>query len=124
MGLPKVNRLKERRDFQLICQSGIRRYSPLMTLRAIKVQKAPLEQKSLSPTRLGISVSLKVSKKAVNRNRIKRLIRVAFRELLPQIAPGWKILLIVRQEAVGCKYERFLRELKQLLLEAGIIHGH
>jgi ribonuclease P protein component len=88
-----------------------------MTLRGI-------EEKALVPTRLGISVSQKVSKKAVSRNRIKRLIRVAFRELLPQIAPGWKILIIVRQGAVGCKYEHFLRELKQLLLEAGIINGY
>jgi len=124
VGLPKVNRLKERRDFQLIFKSGIRRHSTLMTLRATKEPKTLPQQQPPSPTRLGISVGLKVSKKAVTRNRIKRLIRVAFRELLPQIALGWKIVIIVRQEAVGCKYERFLRELKQLLLEANIINGH
>ena len=123
MGLPKENRLRDRRDFRAIYSQGIRQNSLHLILRALSTSK--LEQKLLiEPTRLGISISQKVSKKAVVRNRIKRQIRAAFRELLPIISPGWKIVIVVRSRAIECKYEHFLRELKQLLIEAKIIDGY
>jgi ribonuclease P protein component len=75
-------------------------------------------------TRLGISISQKVSKKAVVRNRLKRQIRAAFWELLPRMAPGWKVVVVVRPEATECKYEHFLRELEQLFKKAEIINGY
>jgi ribonuclease P protein component len=78
----------------------------------------------VSATRFGISISQKVSKKAVIRNRIKRQIRSAIRELLPHLSPGWKVVIVVRPSAVECKYEHFLRELKQLLVKAKIVNGH
>jgi ribonuclease P protein component len=67
---------------------------------------------------------VKVSKKAVIRNRLKRQIRAVIRELLAEIQPGWRVIVVVRPNAVGCNYEHFLRELKQLLVKANIIHGH
>lgn len=76
------------------------------------------------PTRIGISISQKVSKKAVVRNRIKRQIRAVILELLPLISPGWKVIVGVRPTALECKYEHFLRELKQLLVKVKIINGH
>lgn len=80
----------------------------------------------LTPTKLGISVSTKVSKRAVIRNRIKRQIRAAFRSLLPQIAPGWRLIIVVQPRAVGekCDYQQFLQELEQLLTKAEAIDGH
>lgn len=76
------------------------------------------------PTRFGISISLKVSKKAVVRNRIKRQIRSILRQLLPQISPGWNLVVVVRPGASECDYAQFLRELKQLLAEAEVLHGY
>lgn len=40
------------------------------------------------PARLGLAVSRKVDKRAVGRNRIKRVLRDAFRLMQPQLAPG------------------------------------
>ena len=123
MGLPKKNRLRNRRDFRAVYSQGIRQHSIHLVLRALLTSQ--LEQQfSIEPTRLGISISQKVSKKAVVRNRIKRQIKAAFRELLPIIPPGWKIVIVVRSRAIECKYEHFLRELKQLLTEAKIIDGY
>jgi ribonuclease P protein component len=76
------------------------------------------------PTRIGISINQKVSKKAVVRNRIKRQIKAIFRQLLPIISPGWQLVVVVRQGAQECEYAQFLRELKQLLAEAEVINGH
>jgi ribonuclease P protein component len=123
VGLPKANRLRNRRDFQSVYQRGIRRSSPNLVLRAL-LEPEPKENCPVSLTRFGISISQKVSKKAVVRNRIKRQIKSAIRELLPQIEGGWKIAIVVRGSAIECKYEHFLRELKQLLKNTKIINGH
>lgn len=75
------------------------------------------------PTRVGISISLKVSKKAVIRNRIKRQIRAGLRSFLPRIALGWDLVLIVRPSAVECNYRQLLQELEQLLAQAEVLNG-
>jgi len=116
--LPKIHRLRQRRDFTWVYQKGFRRSSLHFTLRGLKVHSA-----QATPTRIGISISQKVSKLAVVRNRIKRQIRAALRQLLPQIVTGWNLVIVVQPRAVECDYHQFLQELKQLLQEAEIIHG-
>jgi ribonuclease P protein component len=76
------------------------------------------------PTQIGISISQKVSKRAVVRNRIKRRLKAAFRQLLPALAPGWWLVVIVRPEAIQCEYPEFLQELKQLLADTEVFHGY
>ncbi|NCO75528.1 MAG: ribonuclease P protein component [Cyanobacteria bacterium] len=122
MGLPSRHRLKRRWDFQSVYQQGIRRSSRHLIIRALPVAENSVNQ--LIDTKIGISISRKVSKKAVVRNRIKRQIRSIFRCLLPKISSGWLIIVIVKPEAQECNYEHFLRELEQLLIRAEIIHGH
>lgn len=123
MGLPQAHRLKNRRDYRTVYEQGFRRYSPHLTLIAL----APSEQLSnlaAPKTRFGISISKKVSKKAVIRNRLKRQIKGVIRSKLLSIIPGWKIIIVVKPKAIECKYEHFLRELEELLKQAKIINGH
>lgn len=117
-----IHRLKKRRDFQAVYQQGIRRYSRHLILRALLISH--VGDKTPSPTKIGISISQKVSKKAVVRNRIKRQIKGVIRELLPELARNWLIVVIVKPEAIECNDEHFLRELKELLIKTGIIYGH
>ena len=132
--LPQANRLKHRRDFQAVYQKGIRRSGRYFTLRGLR-QRPQIQKKSSQvssesmvvskpPTRIGISISQKVSKKAVVRNRIKRQMRGALRHLLPRLSPGWNLAIVVRQTAVTCDYAEFLRELEELLVEAEVINGN
>lgn len=122
MALPKANRLKQRRDFTAIYQRGLRRNSANLALRALRPrQKEELLPKP--PSQIGISISKKVSKHAVVRNRIKRQIRVALRQLLPRIPHGWKVVIVVRESAIECDYFQFLQELEQLLVDAEVING-
>jgi ribonuclease P protein component len=133
VALPKRNRLRHRQDFSAVYQGSIRRSTPHLTLRALKPQEkhiypdsantsqgAKLEQ----PVQIGISISQKVSKRAVIRNRIKRQIRAAMRQLLPQLSSGWQLVIVVRPEATQCDYEQILRELKQLLADAEVLNGN
>ncbi|WNN89773.1 ribonuclease P protein component [Gloeocapsopsis dulcis] len=128
------NRLQSRHDFRAVFREGSRCYGSHLTLRALQktakpiVKTSPVESEDveLMPTRIGISISTKVSKRAVVRNRIKRQIRAAFRSLLPRISPGWLIVVIVKPSVVEakCDYDQFLQELEQLLTEAEVIDGH
>lgn len=75
----------------------------------------------LLPTKIGVSISQKVSKKAVIRNRLKRQILAICQNLLPKLVPGFRLVIVVKPRAVGCNYEDFLRELSQLLTQAQVI---
>ena len=121
MGLPKAHRLRKRKDYRAVYEGGIRRYSPHLTLIALKVEKSAV---FTHPTTFGISISKKVSKKAVARNRIKRQIKGVIRSNFQAIAPGWKIVIVVKPKAIECKYEHFLRELEELFKKAKIINGY
>lgn len=128
--LPPANRLRRDREFSAVYRKGIRRNSPHLTLRALRnSNKAEWDQqqtslKSLSATRIGISISLKVSKRSVVRNRIKRQIRAALRQMLPRLSPGWNLVIVVRPTAEECNYAEFLQELEQLLVEAEVLNGN
>ena len=90
----------------------------------VRVYRRPLPMSPGSQTRIGISVSQKVSKRAVVRNRIKRQLRAACRQLLPQLQPGWDVVIVVRAAALQCDYHQFLQQLEQLLTDAGMLHGY
>ncbi|MEA5512750.1 ribonuclease P protein component [Nodularia sp. UHCC 0506] len=133
MALPKANRLKSRKDFQAVFREGIRRHSSHFILRALRpkgAKKPSLDtatsEKTLSSTQFGVSISTKVSKKAVIRNRIKRQITAALHHLLPKLSPGWRVVIVVKPTAAEsqCVSQEFLQELEQLLVKAEVSNGY
>ena len=139
MALPKANRLKSRHDFRAVFREGFRFHGYYMTLRALKPYNDRLPSSDAPhkngrektpdnsiPSRIGISISTKVSKKAVVRNRLKRQIAAVFYELLPKIAPQWRLVVVVKATAAQeeCGSQQFLQELEQLLLKAEVINGY
>ena len=79
----KYFRLKKQSDFQKLFSSGKRAFSPSLTLVYRKSNK----------TVMGISVGKKHGK-SVQRNRIKRLLRESFRDVLSQMQGTYTIVLI------------------------------
>ncbi len=79
------------------------------------------EKLSAPSSCFGISISKKVSKRAVVRNRIKRQLRAIIRDRLPDIRPGWQIVIVVRASAVECDFADFLRELDYLLKKLNVV---
>lgn len=120
--LPKVNRLRKTQEFASVYKGGTRQSTFHLTLRALRSH--PRDSVETQPTRLGITVSQKVSKRAVVRNRIKRQLRAICRQLLPKLLPGWSVVIVARGSVLECDYPQFLRELEQLLTEAGILNGN
>ncbi len=103
-----------------VYQRGLRLNASALGLRALKRTSPPTE---IQPSRIGFSISQKVSKHAVARNLIKRRLRAAIRELLPRLSQGWDIVVVAHSTAPQCSYQQFLQQLKQLLAQANIAHG-
>lgn len=128
--LPKIHRLRYSQDFKVVYNKGLHRKTPHFTMRAVRglprkrKKSNGIDLPNNQPTRMGISISQKVSKRAVVRNRIKRQIRAAWRQLLPQVSPGWDVVIIVKPTADQCNYAEILQELKQLLVEAEVLNGY
>ncbi|MEM9904253.1 MAG: ribonuclease P protein component [Cyanobacteria bacterium P01_D01_bin.44] len=124
MALPKRHRLRSPQAFTQVYRLGRRARGHCVAVKAFKLPKPSRGNDALLGPCFGISISRKVSKRAVIRNRIKRQIRAGLQQLLPRAAPGWHVVISVRSAAVECKYDEFLRELEQQLTALEVIDGH
>lgn len=84
----RENRLLRRAEFQRVFREGCRRGARGLT---VVVADSPT-----GVSRLGLAVSRKVSKRAVDRNRVRRLIREAFRLSQQQFARPIDVVVIPR----------------------------
>ncbi|WP_008312161.1 ribonuclease P protein component [Leptolyngbya sp. PCC 6406] len=119
MALPKSLRLHRSDAFSAVHRQGRRRRSDHLSVGVLPIRNSPEPHSS----RFGITVSKKVSKRAVVRNRLKRQISAALQQLLPAIQNSYWVVVVVRPPAVECTYRQFLRELSQLLADLEVIDG-
>jgi len=79
MALPKDMRLKGHRTFKYIHKNSIKYHGKLMTFKLAKSNpKIPQSQKftnSKNKLKVAIAISKKVSKKAVERNKLRRILQ-------------------------------------------------
>jgi ribonuclease P protein component len=67
----------------------------------------------LGHARLGLAISKRVSKRAVERNRIKRLLRESFRRVRHQLPPV-DLMVMAREQAAGVPGSQLLVEIDGL----------
>ena len=79
MALPKDMRLKGHRTFNYIHKNSVKYHGKLMTFKVARSNMAILSSHKFRNTsnnlRIAIAVSKKVSKKAVDRNKIRRILQ-------------------------------------------------
>jgi len=70
--------------------------------------------------RVGITTSKKIGN-AVQRNRARRVIREAFRQILPQVRTGYDIVFVARGRTPFVKSTEVRRHMLRQLKEAGLL---
>jgi ribonuclease P protein component len=84
------NRLSRSRDFDAVYRRGTS-----ASTRYLVLHWFPREEDESGEPRLGLAVPRSVGS-AVQRNRVKRLLRETWRELLPEVPSGHDYVLVAR----------------------------
>jgi ribonuclease P protein component len=111
--LEKKYRLTKKKDFKRVFVQG-RIFGALFS--AVKIKK-----NNLPCSRFGFVVSLKISKKAVERNKIRRRLQEAIRLNLSKIKKGVDVAVIAKPGIKGKQYGEIEEDLIAALDKAGII---
>lgn len=112
--LPKKYKLKKDIDFKRVFQQGKHRQRGFIRIK--------FSENNMEITRFGFVVGLKVSKKAVERNRIKRCLGKITQLRLKQIKPGFDIVVLVEPEIKEKKYQAIETNLVDLLKEVELVN--
>jgi ribonuclease P protein component len=126
MVLPASMRLRGHRCFSRLHRSRCRHHGKWMVLRQIDSDRSLLraERRNQIDTtcRCALVISNKVSKRAVRRNRLRRLLHSHLRKRLEQrsdLAGKW-LLLSLRPDAAEAEPAQLLEECDSLLKIAGL----
>lgn len=127
MALPQQHRLKGHRIFDRLYRHGRSLHSPDLVLRLLEADPSLLppcqQHQASSPWRCAVVVSNKVSKRAVQRNRLRRLLHAHLlaQPLVPR-QPLW-LLISLKPGCVATDSCRLLEECSRLLRKAGLTHA-
>lgn len=90
--LPGPHRLRHEKDIKTLFAKGKSVFDPVCGIK--------YRRNTVGKTRFAVVVGTKVSKRAVDRNRVRRRIRSAIEKHLSSLAPGFDIMVLVRPEAL------------------------
>lgn len=113
--LPKKNRLKNKKDFERVFKQGKGFKEDFLFLK--------VKKNNLKESRFGFIASLKVSKKAVFRNKIKRRLRETVREKLSEVKSGIDVVLIAQKGTEEKDFSEIKEVTNKLFKKAKILNG-
>ena len=105
--LPRANRLKTNFEFSKAKRFGEKIQSENFYLYCLKIDK--------SPFKVGVVVSKHFSKKAVDRNRAKRIIIEILWPLLPAFKDNFWVVIYPKRELLNKKNEEIVAEVNKIL---------
>ncbi len=108
---PRSARVRARAEYAAIFDHSRRVSEPVLSLHW---------QAASTPARLGLAVSRKVDTRAVQRNRIKRILREQFRALRAQL-PGGDYVIVARKGAAETPATALREAFVRLLVRAGAL---
>lgn len=126
--LPIDNRLKKKRDFDLLMSKGRWINGQFFDLKFLKLDKAVKLPKNFEASqfyqqlKIAFAVSLKISKLAVKRNRLRRLMREVVRLLMidNHLSHGYYLIFVAKKDSLNLSLEDIFSELELLLKKAKI----
>ena len=127
MALPKNMRLKGHRTFKYIHKNSIKYHGELMTLKVARPKPSILLSHKIRNSsenfRVAIAISKKVSKKAVDRNRIRRILQEWLLTNIQKINNHKPYWLLVNLKFVDFYHDkkRLLEEFQNLMFKSRLI---
>lgn len=113
--LPKEYRLPLRKELKRVKKEGVliqgKLFSLLVSHQTVRNQSS----------RFGFIISTKVHKKAVKRNRAKRLLSEVLSSLMAKIKPGFDVVFLAKKKLVGADLKEIKSEIKKLFAKAGVV---
>lgn len=123
--LPHEYRLKRMKDFEILFKEGWFINGNLLTAKVwkINVEKYKKRDYKDGDLKIGFVVGLKVSKKAVERNRLKRQMREVVRLLLKddKIKNGYMIAFVAKPGMLGADYKIVEKEVLDIFKKGGLL---
>ena len=113
MALKRALRLRKNSDFQRVRQQG-----RSITSRLLILAWTPNEG---TEVRVGFVVSKRISKHAVTRNYIKRLLNEAIRPLLSELSGGWDVVISARHQILNAGLRTITKDIEMLLRRAQLL---
>jgi len=108
--LKKANRINKTRELQKVYRTGLTMHTPALVIKFVARPK----------TRTAFVVSKKISKLAVERNRVKRVLREQMRLALPRLVTG-DYMLVAKPKAAGFKNKELVEQLKYTLARGKVL---
>ncbi len=110
--LPEKNRLQTNFDFRRLKKKGKAIQTSYFTLLYYQPK---ISTKSKCPPRFGFIASKKFDKKAVVRNRARRLLRETIRYHLPKIKNNYDIVLIAKHAIKNASFQEVNASFNKIL---------
>lgn len=117
----RLTSLKNRDDFLKARTQGRKWVSEGVVLQAVARPPDAPAPPPPAVLRFGITVTKKIDKRAVVRNRIKRRLRAAAAQSLSLAAPTHDYVLIGRAETLTRPYDRLCRDITWCLGKMGLL---
>ena len=122
---PKPNRLKKKRDIEIVFENGRFCGGAICTAKIWKVdpQKFPKRGYSVDELKFAVVVGKKVSTSAVKRNRLKRQMREVVRLLLKEgkLRVGFYVVLMAKPQMFGKEYGEIEKDMMMVLKKVKIL---
>lgn len=112
--LSKKYRLNGKLDFQRVRNKG-------KTFQGKFFGLAVYKREDQGPSRFGFIVSTKISKKAPQRNRAKRLLRESISHVIKEINLGFDCVILAKSLLIGRIFPEVKNEMLGLLAEGGVM---
>ena len=109
-----VDTIKSKKDFDLLYQKGKALHGKFFYLRYLPAKNGG------GSSRFAVVMSLKISKKSVERNRKRRQLKEIIRLNINKIKKGFLVLLVAKEGILETNYQELEREFLSLIKKAGI----
>lgn len=106
-------RLRKTTDISRVLKSKLGAFDSVCGVKVVK--------NGLLVSRFAVVVGTKVSKRAVDRNRVRRQYREILQSMIKELKPGYDVLLLTAKPSLALEYQEKEKKLRSALYRAKLL---